>query len=72
MSLLIRNLSTVGYGQGFTLHHYRTTDTLDDTQRAGYWHDARDILREGDIVIVNTLSRTAQRQWRGGKLIVLD
>ena len=49
-----RNLSVLAYANGFTLWHYITPDFAADVDTAGYFADARDMLRVGDIIIANT------------------
>jgi len=49
-----RNLSVLAYANGFTLWHYITPDFAADVDTAGYFADARDMLRIGDIIIANT------------------
>lgn len=43
------NLSALGYSNGFTLWHYRTTD-VDDAEDHGYFNPANRMLRVGDMI----------------------
>lgn len=47
------NLSAIAYGNGFTLWHYRTSDTMADIAVSGYFNRAGPMLRVGDFVIAN-------------------
>lgn len=53
MAFAARNLSVLSYANGFTLWHYTTTDTLTAIETAGYFNDASDMLRSGDMIITN-------------------
>ncbi|MEQ8667023.1 MAG: hypothetical protein RIC16_14985 [Rhodospirillales bacterium] len=48
-----QNLSVLAYANGFTLWHYTTIDTAADTEAAGYFDGAADLLRAGDLVLVS-------------------
>ena len=48
MTFQIRNLSTLGYSQGFTLWHYRTTDALAEVLAPGHFDHAHDFFHLGD------------------------
>ncbi len=48
------NLSVLAYANGFTLWHYRSaTDTDAAMAGAGYFNDASDLLRPGDMLALN-------------------
>ncbi len=51
MSFAARDLSVLAYANGFTLWHYTTAD--DAVTAAGYFNDASDMLRVGDVIIAN-------------------
>ncbi len=51
MSFEAKNLSVLAYANGFTLWHFTSADT--DISGAGYFNEASDMLRVGDIVIAN-------------------
>lgn len=54
MSFCVRNLSVLAYANGFTLWHYRAgEDALPAVERPGYFDDARDVVSDGDMVLVN-------------------
>ena len=48
------NLSVLAYANGFTLWHYTTPDAAGTVDTAGYFDDAADMLRTGDMVLANT------------------
>ena len=52
MAYQSKDLSALGYANGFTLWHYRTT--ADDLLSPGYFDSAQELLREGDQIIANT------------------
>lgn len=47
------NLSVLAYANGFTLWHYTTTDTAETADSSGYFNDAADMLRVGDMILAN-------------------
>ena len=47
-------LSVLEHTNGFTLWHYRTPDTANEVDAAGYFNRAVDMLRVGDMIMVNT------------------
>ena len=51
MSYAHNNLSVLAYANGFTLWHYTTDDTSIVT--AGYFNDAAEMLRTGDVIVAN-------------------
>lgn len=53
MAFAARNLSVLSYANGFTLWHYTTVDTLTSVTGAGYFNDAADMLRKGDMIVTN-------------------
>lgn len=51
----IRNICVLAYGNGFTLWHYKSTeDTLKTIVAPGYFNDATDMFREGDMIMIST------------------
>ena len=48
-----RNLSVLAYANGFTLWHYTTIDLAADVDTSGYFNDAADMVRIGDIIVAN-------------------
>lgn len=54
MAYKSRDLSVIAYANGFTLWHYTTTDSAAAVATAGYFNDASDMLRVGDMVLANT------------------
>jgi hypothetical protein len=48
-----KNLSALGYANGFTLWHYRTTDLAAEVDNAGYFNPASRMLRMGDFIMLN-------------------
>ncbi|MCK5296664.1 MAG: hypothetical protein KAJ75_07215 [Alphaproteobacteria bacterium] len=53
MAFSNNNLSVLSYANGFTLWHYVTTDTAATVDTSGYFNNASDVVRVGDIVIAN-------------------
>ena len=54
MSFKIRNLSVIGYCNGFTLWHYKgTNETLTDIAAPGYFADAGGMMALGDQIQVS-------------------
>jgi len=54
MAYLSKDLSVLAYANGFTLWHYTTaTDAAAAVDTTGYFNDAADMLRVGDIIIAN-------------------
>ena len=53
MAYQSKNLSVLAYANGFTLWHYTTTDLAAAVDTAGYFDDAADMLRVGDMVMAN-------------------
>ena len=53
MSYDSQNLSVLAYANGFTLWHYATPDPATDVDDAGYFDDAADMLRVGDMIMAN-------------------
>ena len=53
MAFKSNDLSVLAYEKGFTLWHYTTTDSLADVDNDGYFNDASEMLRSGDIVLAN-------------------
>lgn len=54
MSYSSNNLSVLAYANGFTLWHYKTTDAAIDVDTQGYFDDAGDVMRAGDMILANT------------------
>lgn len=53
MSYESKNLSVLAYANGFTLWHYATTDAAASVDTAGYFNNAADMLRVGDMILAN-------------------
>jgi hypothetical protein len=53
MAFQSKDLSVLAYANGFTLWHYATTDTGADIDTAGYFNDAADMVRVGDMMLAN-------------------
>jgi len=54
MAYATKDLSVLAYANGFTLWHYTTVDAAADVDTSGYFNNASDMLRVGDIVVANT------------------
>ena len=46
-------LSAISYANGFTLWHYRTSDSSDEVLSPGYFDTVAKMLRVGDFMFVN-------------------
>jgi hypothetical protein len=54
MAFTLRNLSVLAYANGFTLWHYKSgTDAFAQASNEGYFADAADLLRPGDMVMLS-------------------
>ncbi len=54
MNFAVRNLSVLGYAQGFTLWHYKlSTNPLDLVSSPGFFDGAADMMATGDLVMVS-------------------
>ncbi len=53
MSYDSQNLSVLAYANGFTLWHYATPDPASDVDDAGYFDEAADMVRVGDMIMAN-------------------
>ena len=76
MPFIANNLSALSAANGFTLWHYRTTDSRTDTEAAGYFAPAAVQVRVGDIILVQANDGTAMLPVRAGNVtgaaMVLD
>ena len=76
MPFIATNLSALSAANGFTLWHYRTTDSRTETEAAGYFVPAAERLRIGDIVLVQANDGVTMLPMRAGSLtgaaLVLD
>lgn len=54
MAYATRNLSVLAYANDFTLWHYETADGAAALAGFGYFDQAADLFRRGDIVIATT------------------
>ena len=48
-----KDLSVIGYANGFTLWHYRSKDSVQQVLACGHFDQAADMLRVGDLVFAN-------------------
>ena len=53
MSFQSKNFSVLAYSNGFTLWHYTTKDNNKDVFTNGYFNDGADMLRTGDMIMMN-------------------
>ncbi len=53
MAYQSKNLSALGYANGFTLWHYRTDDLAAEVDNAGYFNPASRMVRVGDFILLN-------------------
>lgn len=56
MTYSSKNLSVLAYANGFTLWHYVTADAASTVDDRGYFNDAADMLRAGDMILLNSSS----------------
>lgn len=54
MAFQSNDLSVLAYANGFTLWHYTSPDAATDVDTAGYFNEATDMVRVGDMIIANT------------------
>lgn len=47
------DLSVLAYANNFTLWHYTTIDNTATITGAGYFNSATDMLRVGDLIVIN-------------------
>lgn len=47
------DLSVLAYANNFTLWHYTTIDNSATITGAGYFNSATDMLRVGDLIVIN-------------------
>jgi hypothetical protein len=57
MTLSLRNLSAMSYGNGMTFWGYRTKDTRRELEGASYWKEIVSRLSIGDFVFVHHIGR---------------
>jgi len=76
MPFIATSLSPLSAANGFTLWHYRTSDTRAETEAPGYFAPAADRVRAGDIILVQATDGTTMLPVRAGNLtgaaVVLD
>lgn len=53
MAYRSKDLSALAYANGFTLWHYRTTDSAADVDNARYFDGASRMLRVGDFIMLS-------------------
>ena len=53
MAFSAPNLSVLAYANNFTFWHYTTTDPAATIEGAGYLNNAADMMRIGDLMIIN-------------------
>ncbi len=53
MAYQSKNLSVIAYANGFTFWHYATADLATDIDSSGYFDNASDMLRVGDVILAN-------------------
>jgi hypothetical protein len=51
---VIRNISAIGYGQGFTLWHYRPAHPDEQVTVPGFFDDIWDMLAPGDMMVISS------------------
>jgi hypothetical protein len=53
MAFQSKDLSVLAYANGFTLWHYASIDTGAVVDTSGYFNDAADMVRIGDMLLAN-------------------
>jgi len=53
MAFQSKDLSVLAYANGFTLWHYTTTDLGAAVDTAGYFDEASEMVRIGDMLLAN-------------------
>lgn len=53
MSMDSKNLSVLAYSNGFTLWHYKTTDTKAVVKASGYFNKVSNIFNAGDVIFAS-------------------
>lgn len=61
MAFQSKDLSVLAYANGFTLWHYTTEDLATDVDTSGYFNDASDMLRVGDMMFANVDTDDAEQ-----------
>lgn len=56
-----KNLSVIAYANGFTLWQYKTQDKIDDLQGKYFPQPIRNLMNNGDIMIINASDGTTIR-----------
>lgn len=51
MAFANNNLSVLAYANGFTLWHYKTGEAAEIVGTSGYFNNATNMLRVGDMII---------------------
>jgi hypothetical protein len=54
MAYRSKDLSALAYANGFTLWHYRTSDSAADVDNAGYFNGASRMVRVGDFIMLSS------------------
>ncbi len=67
MAYASKDLSVLAYANGFTLWHYTTHDLAAAVATIGYFNGGTDLLRVGDMLLVNCVADGVQT---GGVLVV--
>jgi hypothetical protein len=68
MPFIATNLTVLSAANGFTLWHYRTTDSKDQVQASDYFAPASAQMRAGDIAMVQAADATLLLPIRAGNL----
>ncbi len=53
MSFSARDLSVIGYANGFTLWHFKTSDPARKVGAESYFNSAAHMFRVGDFILIN-------------------
>ena len=59
---IIRNFAVLNYANGQTLWHYKAgSDLICQAMADGYFHNAADMIADGDVLIIKGHDGTAMR-----------
>ncbi|MBM3592665.1 MAG: hypothetical protein FJX32_08365 [Alphaproteobacteria bacterium] len=68
MPFIATNLTVLSTANGFTLWHYRTTDSRAETEAPGYFAADADRVRVGDVIMVQASDGSTMLSLRYGNL----
>lgn len=54
MAFEVANLTSLSYGNGFTMWHYKTDDNINEVSARNYFFGASNYMKDNDMVIVHS------------------